>query len=60
VDLLAWARGQKEYLWGEVRKAIKAEFGRNVSERDDAVEFLIAQGKITANEARRDVLREPE
>tara|TARA_R110000868_G_C10889876_1_gene763509 strand:- start:261 stop:836 length:576 start_codon:yes stop_codon:yes gene_type:complete len=58
VDLAAWARGQREYLWGEVRKAIKGEFGRNVAERDDAVEFLIGQGVVTANEARRDVLRE--
>lgn len=58
VDLAAWARGQREYLWGEVRKAIKGEFGRNVAERDDAVEFLIGQGVVTAGEARRDVLRE--
>lgn len=60
VDLGAWARGQREYLWGDVRKAVKAEFGRNVNERDDAVEFLIAQGVITAGEARRDVIREPQ
>jgi hypothetical protein len=58
VDLAAWGRGQKEYLWGEVRKAIKSEFGRNVSERDDAVEFLIGEGIITSEEAREDVIRE--
>lgn len=57
VDLAAWARGQKEYLWGDVRKEIKGRFGRNVSERDDAVEFLITQEVITAGEARQDVLR---
>lgn len=57
VDLGAWARGQREYLWGDIKKAIKAEFGRNVSERDDAVEFLIAQHVIAAGEARRDVIR---
>lgn len=57
VDLAAWARGQKEYLWGEVRKEIKTKFGRNVSERDDAVEFLITQEVITAGEARQDVIR---
>ncbi len=58
VDLSAWALGQREYLWNEVRKAIKAEYGRNVAERDDAVEFLISQGVVTASQARRDVLRE--
>lgn len=58
VDLAAWGRGQKEYLWGEVRKAIKTEFGRNVSERDDAVEFLIGEGILTSEEAREDVIRE--
>lgn len=58
IDLAAWGRGQQEYLWGDVRKAIKAEFGRNVTERDDAVEFLVEQGKITAAEARQDVIRE--
>lgn len=57
VDLAAWARGHKEYLWGDVRKTIKAAYGRNVNERDDAVEFLIGQGVITANEARQDVIR---
>lgn len=58
IDLAAWGRGQQEYLWGDVRKAIKSEFGRNVTERDDAVEFLVEQGKITAAEARQDVIRE--
>lgn len=57
VDLAGWARGQKEYLWGDVRKAIKLAFGRDVSERDDAVEFLIGQSVISAAEARQDVLR---
>ena len=58
IDLAAWGRGQKEYLWAEVRKAIKSEFGRNVGERDDAVEFLISQQVITTAEARRDVIRQ--
>jgi hypothetical protein len=58
VDLAAWGRGQRDYLWGEVRKAMKTEFGRAVTERDDAVDFLIQQGVITAGEARQDVIRE--
>lgn len=58
VDLAAWARGQKEYLFGDIRKAIKAEYGRNVQERDDAVEFLVEQGVVYAEHARKDVIRE--
>lgn len=60
VDLAAWARGQKEYLFGDIRKAIKAQYGRNVQERDDAVEFLVEQGVVYAEHARQDVLRKPE
>lgn len=60
VDLSRWARGQQEYLWGDVRKAIKARYGRNVTERDDAVEFLVDQGLINAAEARQDVIRDAE
>lgn len=56
IDLVAWARGQKEYLWGDVRKEIRLQFHANVSERVDAVELLIKEGKITASEARQDVL----
>lgn len=58
VDLAAWGRGHKEYLFGDVRKAIKAEYGRNVQERDDAVEFLVTQGVIYAEHARKDVIRD--
>lgn len=55
VDLAAWARGQREYLWGDVRKAIRATYSRSVQERHDAVEMLITEGVITADEARKDV-----
>lgn len=60
VDLAAWARGQKEYLFGDIRKAIKTQYGRNVQERDDAVEFLVEQGVVYAEHARKDVIRAPE
>ncbi|MEK9811088.1 MAG: hypothetical protein VW362_11615 [Candidatus Nanopelagicales bacterium] len=59
VDLAAWARGTKEYLFGDIRKAIKEKYGRNVQERDDAVEFLVSQGVIYADHARTDVIRDP-
>lgn len=55
VDLAAWARGRKDYVFGEVRKAIDARYFRSLNERREAVEFLIDQGVITAAEARKDV-----
>lgn len=55
VDLPAWGRGQKEYLFGEVQKAIRVAYHRQITERRDAVEFLVDQGVLTAAQARQDV-----
>lgn len=55
VDLGAWGRGQKDYLFGEVQKAIRTTYGRQVNERRDAVEFLIDEKVVTAQQARQDV-----
>lgn len=55
VDLAAWGRGQKDYLFGEVQKAIRATYHAQLSERRDAVQLLIDQGVITARDARQDV-----
>lgn len=55
IDLAAWGRGKTEYLFGEVRKAIRSQYGKVVTERHDAVDFLIEQGVITAESARKDV-----
>lgn len=52
VDLAAWGRGQKIYLFGEVRKAIKTRFNVVVTEEWDAVDLLINEKVITAREAR--------
>jgi hypothetical protein len=65
VDLAAWARG-REYPFGEVQKAIDdyavieiqkmidARFS-GITDRRKAVQFLIAEGIIDADEARTDV-----
>lgn len=55
VDLGAWGRGQKEYLFAEVRKAVKKGYGAHLSERRDVVDFLIEQRIIPAAQARKDV-----
>lgn len=58
VDLAAWARGQKEYLWPDVQKAIRIEHNRMISgpeARKDAVDFIVDAGLVPIAEARRDV-----
>lgn len=53
-----WARGREQYLFGDVTKAIRAHFGRQISSADgrrDAIDFLIEEKLITAAEARKDV-----
>jgi hypothetical protein len=67
VDLAGWARGEKEYRFSDVQKAIddyilgeiyKIVDARFVSVkgRRDAVQFLIDEGIIDAGEARDDVM----
>lgn len=58
IDLAAWARGQREYLFAEVRKGIRTKFNKQITgeyERRDAVEFLVEMKVISAAEARKDV-----
>lgn len=55
VDLAAWGRGQKDYLWSEVQKAIRQQYHKQVTERRDALDFLIEEGVITADSARKDI-----
>jgi peptidoglycan hydrolase-like protein with peptidoglycan-binding domain len=53
VNLAAWGRGQKTYLFSEVRKAIQKEHGAVMTTEHDAVDLLIQAGVITAREARK-------
>lgn len=55
VDLAAWGRGQKNYLFGEVQKAARQQHNVQLSERRAVVDFLIEAGIIRASEARKDV-----
>ena len=55
IDLAAWGRGKTDYLFGEVRKAVKKAYGAQLTERRDVVDLLIAQRVIAASEARADV-----
>lgn len=56
IDLAAWGRGQKEYIFSEVRKGIRAKFSVSVTERRDAVNLLVDEKVITAAEARKDIV----
>ena len=58
IDLAAWARGNANYLFGDVRKAIRQEYGKQISganEKMEALDFLIENKVITAAQARKDI-----
>ena len=52
VDLTAWAEGREDHLFGDVSAAINKRFNRIVTNREDAVEFLIENGVVTADRAK--------
>jgi hypothetical protein len=58
VDLAAWARGQKEYGFHDIRTAIEARLGVSVTDAPAALEALIDKGVIAFKDARTD-LRPP-
>jgi hypothetical protein len=55
VDLAAFGRGEVDYLEQELLEAIDGRFGWPATSRQDALEYLIERGVVTAAEARRDV-----
>jgi hypothetical protein len=55
VSLAAWARGQKEYGFGEVRKAIEKHLNCVVTDSAAALEVLIDKGVVPFKEARTDL-----
>jgi hypothetical protein len=59
VDLGAWARGTKQYPFGEVRKEIRRRFNQQVSgqnEAYDAVLLCVKEKLLTLAEARADIV----
>jgi hypothetical protein len=61
LNLAAWARGEEEHIWPEVKRAINWYLLRlgvdfvDFKERHEAVDWLIAEGFIEKSEARQDV-----
>jgi hypothetical protein len=55
VDLRAWGTGRKDYIWPEVKKAIKAKHSKIPGTRADAVDMLVDLGVIKESERRQDV-----
>jgi hypothetical protein len=46
VNLEAWARGEAQYIFGEVRAAIKKRFGQVVKDQKGAIELLALDEKV--------------
>jgi hypothetical protein len=55
IDLAAWGRGEANYLNGQLTKAAKAQFSVAFTERRDILDHLIAEGVVSADEARTDL-----
>lgn len=55
IDLAAYARGQKDYLFGDVMKAMRSKYHVVFTERRDVVNFLVDNSVIPAHQARKDV-----
>lgn len=48
VNLEAWLRGEANYVWFSIPAAIRARFNKNVSNKTDAVTFLVEEEKIVS------------
>lgn len=46
VDLIAWAKGHKQYPWFTVRKAFTDQHSRDVENKANALDFLADEGLI--------------
>jgi hypothetical protein len=53
VNLTAWATGSADYIMADVYKAIRTRYSRNVTNEADAIETLINEGVVTADDVKR-------
>ncbi len=51
VDIVGWAKGEKQYLMAQITKVIRARFHIQCTTMRDAIDFLIQQGVVTGEEA---------
>lgn len=50
IDLLAWAKGQKNYPFFQVRKAFQTQHAKVINDKADGLEWLVLNDKIEADE----------
>lgn len=48
VNLEAWLRGEANYVWFSIPAAIRQRFSKNVSNKTDAVTYLVEEEKIVS------------
>jgi len=56
INLAAWAAGKKDYLFSEVQKEIRTKHNKQISERRDAVDFVVELGLVESKDARTDFI----
>jgi hypothetical protein len=53
IDLVAWGKGDVEYLWADLQKTFKARYHREIGNKRDAVDTLIEVGALNPDQARK-------
>lgn len=53
VNLTAWAKGEAEYIMADIYKAIRTRYSRIVATEADAVDTLVDEGAVAAEDVKR-------
>jgi hypothetical protein len=53
IDLVAWAKGEKDYIFGAVRKAVKEQYSYVGDNRAAIINWMIENKKVLESDVRR-------
>lgn len=53
IDLVAWAKGEKDYIFGVVRKAVKEQYAYVGDTRNAILNWMIENKKVSESDVRR-------
>jgi hypothetical protein len=53
IDLVAWAKGEKDYIFGAVRKAVKEQYSYVGDNRAAIINWMIENKKISESDVRK-------
>lgn len=53
VDLVAWAKGQKQYVFGVIRKAVSEQYSYQGSTKEAILNWMVENGKVAEEDVKR-------